>query len=92
MEVAEVEAGAIAFEPVGDERWRWIYRDDRIELASNDTYPNFDAAVTAAATAYPDADLGLPTSSETPERRGLDGLSWPVALLLILLALFVFKR
>lgn len=37
-----------------DGRWRWEYRDEHVDLKSNRTYGDRDAAMHAARIAYPD--------------------------------------
>jgi hypothetical protein len=37
-----------------DGRWRWEYRDDKVDLKSNRTYADERSALLAAQTAYPE--------------------------------------
>jgi hypothetical protein len=72
-----------------DGRWRWEYRDDKVDLKSNRTYPDRTAALLAARTAYPD-DFGNLKGMGAADAHGFIGKI--AKLLTLVLVLAVWRR
>jgi len=54
-------------------RWRWIYEEDSMRLASNDEFESPTAALHSAAVAYPDvADVEVVRSEGAAETQGAE--------------------
>ncbi len=69
-----------------DGRWRWQYRDEHVDLKSNRTYGDRDAAMHAARIAYPD-------QFEDGSRRSAQGAGGLlIQLLAIVLVIVVWRR
>jgi hypothetical protein len=70
-----------------DGRWRWEYRDDKIDLKSNRTYSSSDSALEAASIAYPDV------FSPQPPPRAQKGFLGAIAkVLTFALVVVVWRR
>ncbi len=79
-------AGAIELWQETEGRWRWAYKEDRLELLSNHPYATRDEATDAARVAYPDASIaGRP--------RNVAGASGkrPTAITFALMVLAVWR-
>lgn len=60
---------------LADGRWTWTYRDEDVELSSNDEYDSAADAEAAASSAYPGVTITRAIAGSAPEtpatRRGL---------------------
>jgi hypothetical protein len=72
-----------------DGRWRWEYRDDKVELKSNRTYADERSALLAAQTAYPE-HFGGSKVAGGDDARGLIGKI--AKLLTLVLVIAVWRR
>jgi hypothetical protein len=72
-----------------DGRWRWEYRDDKVDLKSNRTYADERGALLAAQTAYPE-HFG---ASRPGGRDNAHGFIGKIAkLLTLVLVISVWRR
>jgi hypothetical protein len=69
-----------------DGRWRWEYRDEHVDLKSNRTYGDRDAAMHAARIAYPDR------FEDGSRRSGQGSGGGLVQVLAIVLVIVVWRR
>ena len=72
-----------------DGRWRWEYRDDKVDLKSNRTYADEPSALRAARTAYPE-HFGGSRAAGSGDTRGFVGVI--ARLLTLVLVITVWRR